>query len=352
MPKNVRKKVIHIILMAIFSALFGYCLVLVMNAMPIWLFVLLFVCLGIVLALAITAKLMEWESIFKLCAIGLYVGVLFIIIYDIMVYTGFLEQFEDYNQLKEFINNTGGRSEIIFIIVQFMQVTFIPIPSNIVVMVGDELFGPGKAMILSLIGQIFGSMFAFFLGKTFGLKLAHWIAGREAVEKYQKLVKGRDKALLIMMFLFPFFPDDLLCMIAGLTNLGYFSFLVIMLITRPISVGTTILFKRGIFNIPMTGWGIPVWILLIGAMAFVFVYAVKKGDKLELMMFKFMSKITGKDYAGNIYGKPTITDDSIKPPVESNNCVINDNRNSNNKKKSPKKVEIGLDTLETDKKIE
>ena len=38
---------------------------------------------------------------------------------------------------------------------------------------------------------------------------------------------------LALAFLFPFFPDDVLCILAGLTSISLRRFLVIMLLTRP-----------------------------------------------------------------------------------------------------------------------
>mgnify|MGYP002508213373 CR=1 FL=1 len=72
-----------------------------------------------------------------------------------------------------------------------------------------------------------GSMFAFFLGRVFGVKLLIWMVGPKAYNKYQKMLKGRDKLMLFMMFLLPVFPDDLLCIFAGVTTMSYTTFFII-----------------------------------------------------------------------------------------------------------------------------
>jgi len=319
-----KKTLINIILMYALTGLFIYLLIKVWNTMYTEIAISLVIIAILILTTGSIAKVKGIESIYKIAVISVYVGVMMILCYHILVKTGFLERFENYDELKEFINTTGGRSELIYVLAQFLQVTFIPIPSNFVVLVGDELFGPVKAFFLSMAGLLLGSLFAFFLGKSFGLRLITWIAGKEAVEKYQRIVKGRDKTILVLMFAFPMFPDDLLCMVAGLTNMGYFTFFFVMLFTRSLAIGGTILFKRGLLDfIPMHGWGIPVWILLFIGLAVLFVYAVKYGDKLEEFMLKIMSKVTGRDLIQEMYPEKESKEKKLKKKtIKENNDVL------------------------------
>ncbi|MGI6701574.1 MAG: TVP38/TMEM64 family protein [Christensenellales bacterium] len=295
------------------TGLFIYLVVLVWHSMHSAVAITLVVTSILILTAGNLAKIKGYETVYKLSIISVYVGVIMIACYDILIYTGFLDRFSNYEELKVFINSTGGKSEIIYILAQFLQVTFIPIPSNIVVMIGDELFGPVKAFLLSMIGLLLGSMFAFFLGKAFGLRLITWIAGKEAIEKYHKLVKGRDKTILFMMFLFPMFPDDLLCMVAGLTSMSYPVFFIMMLLTRSVSIGGTIIFKRGLLNfIPLSGFGIVIWIIIIALTLVLFGYAVKYGDKIENFMLKLVGKIIKKDLTAEPESEEANSDDATE----------------------------------------
>ena len=74
-----------------------------------------------------------------------------------------------------------------------------------------------------------------------------------------------------LAFLLPMFPDDILCFIAGITNLSIRKFLIITFITRPIGVICMAIFGSG-YIIPFTGWGVYAWIaILFVAVALVFV---------------------------------------------------------------------------------
>ena len=97
-----------------------------------------------------------------------------------------------------------------------------------------------------------------------------------------------------MMFLFPFFPDDLLCIAAGMTNMSYAQFFVIMLITRPLNIMTMEGTFKGISAIPLTGYGIPIWIALISITLLIVVLAFKYSAKIENFLMKFFEKISDK----------------------------------------------------------
>ncbi len=235
------------------------------------------------------------DTVFKFMMTAIYIGIVAVGVVIVLDRTGFIDRFDSTEAFVTYINNSGGVAELLFLLVQFLQVTFIPIPSTITT-VGATLLFPGfwKAFGLATSGLILGSMFAFFLGRVFGVKLANWLVGEEAMQKYQKFMKGKDKIILFYMFLFPFFPDDFLCLLAGLTNMSYFGFFMMMIVTRSIGTAGTIFMAKGIFRIPFGGWGIPVWIALILIVIVLFILTVKYSAQIEAAMLKFIDKLSFK----------------------------------------------------------
>ncbi len=246
----------------------------------------------VVLALASVGKS---DMLFKFMMTAIYLGIVAVGVIIVLDRTGFIGKFDSTEAFVAYINNSGGVAELLFLLIQFLQVTIIPIPSTITT-VGAALLFPEfwKAFALATSGLILGSMFAFFLGRVFGIRLANWLVGEEAMEKYQKFMKGRDKIILFYMFLFPFFPDDFLCLLAGLTSMSYFGFFLMMLLTRSIGTAGTILTAKGIFSIPFAGWGIPVWIFLILVVIALFIVTVKYSAQLEAGMLKLVDRLSLK----------------------------------------------------------
>lgn len=197
-------------------------------------------------------------------------------------------------EMQKFIESTGAWAPIIFILITFLQVTFIPIPSTITILAGNYLFGPWLSYLYSVIGLFLGGLFAFFLGKKVGRPFVNWLVGdKEKIDKWLIKLRGREKVLLFFMLLMPYFPDDLLCAIAGLLPISYLSFIIMTIITRITSTGATLLFMSGEV-IPFEGWGIPITILLILIGIIAFILSIKYADKIDLFFKNLSDRITSK----------------------------------------------------------
>lgn len=198
-------------------------------------------------------------------------------------------------KLQDLIAKTGVWGPLVFILVSFLQVTFIPIPSTMTILVGNYLFGAWWSFLYSYIGIILGSLFAFFLGRVIGKPFVVWVIGdKKTVEDYLIKMRGKENVILFFMFLFPFFPDDALCTLAGILPIKWPTFIIMQIVTRAIGIGGNLLFLSGEI-IPFSGWGIPVIISLgiIAVIAFVICY--KKSDQINELFYKFIEKITRKD---------------------------------------------------------
>ncbi len=237
---------------------------------------------------------MNCEIAFKGGFIGFLIALLLFIGYIVAAKCGWLDLFRNREAMQSFISRYDGCATALFVAVQFLQVTVLPLPSTITTLAGIALFGVWKTVLYSSIGIIAGSMFAFFLGRTCGVKLIVWICGAKMFNKYRRFTEGKDVLLLYAMFLLPFFPDDLLCLIAGLGTMSYRSFLIMMLITRPFGA----LWVAGVFksavSIPFSGWGIAVWTVIFAATATIFILLYKYGDAITEKMSAFSRKMSSK----------------------------------------------------------
>ena len=237
---------------------------------------------------------MNYEIAFKGGFIGSVIALIVFAGYIAAVSNGWISLFSDREAMQRFISEYDGYAIAVFVAVQFLQVTILPLPSTITTLAGIALFGVWKTVFYSSIGIIAGSVFAFFLGRTFGVKLIVWVCGAKMFAKYRDLVEGKDVLMLYAMFLLPFFPDDLLCLIAGLGTMSYKSFFVMMLITRPIGALWVAGVFRGAVSIPFTGWGIAVWIAIFVATVAIFVLLYKYGDAITARMSEFFSKFSSE----------------------------------------------------------
>ena len=194
---------------------------------------------------------------------------------------GWIKYFEDTDSLLELIRRYDSYAVLIFVAVQFAQVTILPLPATLTTIAGFTVFGVGETLLYSSAAIIAGSMVAFAAGRTFGVRLAVWLCGAKSVAKYRQLLKGRETLLLYAMFLLPIFPDDLLCVIAGLGSMSYRSFGVMMLISRPVGVLWTAAVYKGAVNIPANAAGIAAWVAIALVTVAVFAVLYKYGEKIS-----------------------------------------------------------------------
>lgn len=194
---------------------------------------------------------------------------------------GWIKYFEDIDSLLELIRRYDSYAVLIFVAVQFAQVTILPLPATLTTIAGFTVFGVGETLLYSSAAIIAGSMVAFAAGRTFGVRLAVWLCGAKSVAKYRQLLKGRETLLLYAMFLLPIFPDDLLCVIAGLGSMSYRSFGVMMLISRPVGVLWTAAVYKGAVNIPANAAGIAAWVAIALVTVAVFAVLYKYGEKIS-----------------------------------------------------------------------
>ena len=95
------------------------------------------------------------------------------------------------------------------------------------------------------------------------------------------------------MMLFPFFPDDALCLIAGMTSMSFRFFIVTILLTRPIGIVLTCYLGSGQI-IPYHGWGLVIWGISIAIMIALFVCAYKFQPQIEEWLIKIAKKLSHK----------------------------------------------------------
>ena len=221
--------------------------------------------------------------------ISIVILVLFLgIIYLIFKKAGLMELSQE--ELQIFIQQKGALAPLIFTLVTFLQVTFIPIPSTITVLIGNYLFGFWVSYLYSFIGMLLGSVLAFYLGRWFGKKFIYWlVSDKELVDKYLNKIKHKGNVLLFFMFIFPFFPDDLLCSVAGILPISGLSFTLMQVFTRGITILTT-LFMLGGDVIPFTGWGIPFNICLTLILMTSFYISYKNAEAISSKFSKIINK--------------------------------------------------------------
>lgn len=237
--------------------------------------------IGLVTIISVVCQLSDKKFVYRLTFLTLILMTAALAVLYVMQITGLWDKIDSVEDLRNYVSGFGGYAVFIFIAIQFLQVVVLPIPGFITVSVGVLLFGAFRGSVYSIIGIVSASIVAFFIGRVFGYKVAGWLVGKENLDKGLELVKGKDKVILTFMFLFPFFPDDVLCFVAGLSSMSVPYYIVMITITRIINIVVSAYSVNGSIIPYNTWWGILLWIavfILVAALCYV-IY--KHGDKIE-----------------------------------------------------------------------
>lgn len=216
-------------------------------------------------------------------------AIIFSFLYILKV-TGFSDNFSSVESLRFYVLKKGAFAWAVMIFVQFLQVAVLPIPGIITTGASVALFGPFKGAVISFIGIYSGSVTAFFVGRKLGVKIVGYLVGEKNLEKVRALAYGKDKVMLTAMFLLPFFPDDLLCFVAGLSSMSERYFILTVAFTRLISVFATAYSLNGSLIPFDTEAGMSVWIIVFLFTAYLSLRVYKSGNKLSVKLRKIFKK--------------------------------------------------------------
>ena len=200
---------------------------------------------------------------------------------------GFFEKINSVEALREVIAGAGVWAGAVYFALQMMTVIVAPIPSNISMMAGALALGFWKAMILGVLAVVVGSMIVFLAARALGRNAIQRFLDKGVMDKYLPVIEEKQDMFLFLTMLFPFFPDDALCMLAGLTNISLGRFTAIMILARPWGLIVAALLGSGSLSLPIWAW------VILGAVGVcIFYFALKYSSEIEDKLFTFVRKVT------------------------------------------------------------
>lgn len=259
-----------------------------MNGWSNTLRIIIYVGTIILVILATIILILKKEELFKLVFTGTMI--FFILFYALVIVNkvfdldGINSDEEKIEHIINLIQKTGAYGKIVFVLLQILQVVVLPLPALLCYVSGVMIYGPSEAFILSSIGVFIGSMICYAIGRFCGRKIVHWLVG-DKIDKYLDILSTRGKGPFVIMQLLPFFPDDVLCILAGVTNMNFWFYLMTMLVIRPIVIAVYCFLGSGSI-IPFSGWGIPVWILIFMIFITLGILTYKYQDKIDEWFLK------------------------------------------------------------------
>ena len=175
--------------------------------------------------------------------------------------TGFFDAAHSLEALHQYIQQFAPYSHLVFFLIQLASIIIAPIPSNLTTAAG---------------GLLFGTIIVFQLSRVLGGPFVERFISDRNLNRYREVLRRKCDTFLLLAFLFPFFPDDLICIMAGLTQISFRRFLFLVIIGRPWGLLAAAAVGGSTLQIPL--WGM---VLLGVAGLFIFILAMRYGDRFE-----------------------------------------------------------------------
>lgn len=156
----------------------------------------------------------------------------------LIIYLGQKQLLTNPELLQLYLKRLGWIAPFAFILIQIIQVVIPIIPGGVSSAIGIIFFGPMLGFVYNYIGLLIGSYIVFKLVKIYGKSFILKVADEKTFDKYIGwLDKGKKfEIFFTVAILLPGMPDDLLCMIAGLTSMSMKKYMLINILCKPVGL--------------------------------------------------------------------------------------------------------------------
>lgn len=182
------------------------------------------------------------------------------------------------------ISGSSGWLAYLFVwLIMFLQVTILNIPAYSVLAACTSIGMKTLDIVfisVVLSAYMVGCILAYWLGRWFGKRAVKWCAGSEEdYDKWSSVLNSKGKIWYFLTVLFPFFPDDILCLVAGAVKFNFGLYTIMNFVGRGIGLVTTIL-TLGLINKVSDGFPIMVIVWAVALIAELVGYIIlSKNDK-------------------------------------------------------------------------
>ena len=168
---------------------------------------------------------------------------------------------------------------VVIWVIMFLQVTILNIPAYVVLSASTSIGIETLSFVyisVVLSAYMAGCLLAYWLGYKFGRKAVRWCAGSdEDYNKWSNYLNEKGKLWYFLTVLFPFFPDDLLCLVAGGVKLNFGWYTLINLVGRGVGLVTMLFTLKFIINFS-NGFPLMLIVWAVALVAEIIVYFIFK----------------------------------------------------------------------------
>ena len=168
---------------------------------------------------------------FKLILLASIIIILPVILYFTCKETLF--NLEWLQHLPQHLDNHPHIAALSLIGLQILQVIICILPGQPIQLAASYLFGTVGGYLISITGAVIGVFIAFYIAKFLGSDAVKIIFGEAKVDNYhRKLNSGKGLLIVLLIYLIPGLPKDLVGYVAGISEMRVLPFIIVSSIGR------------------------------------------------------------------------------------------------------------------------
>jgi uncharacterized membrane protein YdjX (TVP38/TMEM64 family) len=137
------------------------------------------------------------------------------------------------DELQAWVGSYGKWGPVVFLGVQMVQVVVFVIPGEVVQAAGGYLFGGWLGAAYCMVGALIGSTLAFFAAKWLGRPFVQYVVDPARFARLEDVLNRRAGIVTVLvLYVIPGIPKDVLCYVAGVTPIHAGPFLLVSTAAR------------------------------------------------------------------------------------------------------------------------
>lgn len=116
-----------------------------------------------------------------------------------------------------------------------MQPIILPIPEPITIIGGGSVLGSLNGAIIGFLGTFLGIIVMFFASKYAGGTVINKLVDEKKLDKFNKFIRKNELLVILILFILPILPDEVICVGSGITGVSTYKFIGIAAISKLIT---------------------------------------------------------------------------------------------------------------------
>jgi len=197
-------------------------------------------------------------------------------------YGQYFHELKNPKKIKKIVLSYGQYSVFAFLGLQVIQVIAFFIPGEVIQIAGGYIYGAFIGGLLTLLGITIGSAIVYIVSRAYGKPFIRKIISEKHFTFFDKLLKlGSIKYVVLLLYLIPGIPKDVLGYICGISDISFKDFIVYSTIGRIPGI-----FISAYFGSRMYSGHKGALIAIAVIMSILFIVGVFKREKIVKLMIK------------------------------------------------------------------